>query len=93
MKDALPELVILVGGFSCYNPDIGLRAFPSADYMCIGESDLTVGSLVKQLVAGERPKDLPGVISRLIPRIGCSYRHRCSTISISSTSPVTSGLI
>ena len=40
---ALPDLLLLVGGFSCYNADIGLRAFPEADYMCIGESDLTVG--------------------------------------------------
>ena len=64
VKAALPDMVILVGGFSCYNPDIGLRAFPPADYMCIGESDLTVGSLVKQLVAGKRPIDQPGVLSR-----------------------------
>ena len=64
VKDALPDLLLLVGGFSCYNADIGLRAFPEADYMCIGESDLTVGPLVKRLAAGERPKDLPGVVSR-----------------------------
>src|SRR5579871_3396310 len=64
VKSALPEVVILVGGFSCYNADIGLKAFPAADYMCIGEADLTVGPLAKQLVAGERPKDLPGVLSR-----------------------------
>ena len=64
VKAALPDLVLLVGGFSCYNPDIGLRAFPEADYMCMGESDLTVGPLAKQLVAGELPKDQPGVISR-----------------------------
>jgi radical SAM superfamily enzyme YgiQ (UPF0313 family) len=64
VKEALPDLLLLVGGFSCYNPDIGLRAFPEADYMCIGESDLTVGPLVKRLVAGERPKDLPGIVSR-----------------------------
>jgi radical SAM superfamily enzyme YgiQ (UPF0313 family) len=64
VKAALPEVVLLVGGFSCYNPDIGLRSFPAADYMCIGESDLTVGSLVKQLVAGKRPIDQPGVLSR-----------------------------
>src|SRR5262249_54308880 len=64
VKEALPDLLLLVGGFSCYNADIGLRAFPEADYMCIGESDLTVGPLVRALVAGERPKDLPGVLSR-----------------------------
>jgi radical SAM superfamily enzyme YgiQ (UPF0313 family) len=64
VKQALPDVLLLVGGFSCYNPDIGLRAFPEADYMCIGESDLTVGPLVRQLLAGMRPKDLPGVLSR-----------------------------
>ena len=64
VKAALPDLLILVGGFSCYNADIGLRSFPEADYMCIGESDLTVGALVKRLARGERPKDLPGVLSR-----------------------------
>lgn len=64
VKEALPDVLLLVGGFSCYNADIGLRAFPEADYMCIGESDLTVGPLVKRLAAGERPKDLPGVMSR-----------------------------
>jgi hypothetical protein len=64
VKAALPDMLLLVGGFSCYNPDIGLSAFPEADYMCIGESDLTVGPLVKRLVAGERPKDLPGIVSR-----------------------------
>jgi len=64
VKSALPDVVILVGGFSCYNADIGLKAFPEADYMCIGEADLTVGPLAKRLVSGERPKDLPGVLSR-----------------------------
>jgi hypothetical protein len=56
VKGALPDVVILVGGFSCYNADIGLKAFPEADYMCIGESDLTVGPLAKRLVSRERPR-------------------------------------
>jgi radical SAM superfamily enzyme YgiQ (UPF0313 family) len=64
VKSALPDIVILVGGFSCYNADVGLKAFPEADYMCIGEADLTVGPLVERLVLGERPKDLAGVLSR-----------------------------
>ncbi len=46
---AVPETVILVGGYSCYSPDIGLRGFPMADYMCVGEADLTVGPLVERL--------------------------------------------
>jgi hypothetical protein len=64
VKAALPEIIVLVGGFSCYSPDIGLRGFPLADYMCIGEADLTVGALVERLAAGERPKNTPGVLSR-----------------------------
>jgi radical SAM superfamily enzyme YgiQ (UPF0313 family) len=63
VKAALPETVILVGGFSCYNADIGLRAFPMADYMCIGEAELTVGPLVEALARGERPANVPGVKS------------------------------
>lgn len=67
VKQALPEAVVLVGGFSCYNPDIGLRAFPLADYMCIGEADLTVGPLAERLARGERPVNTPGVLSRFDP--------------------------
>jgi len=64
VKAVRPETVILVGGFSCYNPDIGLRAFPECDYMCIGESDLTIGPLVQMLARGEKPRNQPGVLSR-----------------------------
>ena len=56
--------MILAGGFSCYNADIGLRAFPEADYMCIGEADLTVGPLVSALARGHRPRNQPGVLSK-----------------------------
>ena len=64
VKKQLPNIVVLVGGFACYNADIGLRGFPLADYMCIGEADLTVGPLVEALARGERPSNLPGVLSK-----------------------------
>ncbi|MBI2358800.1 MAG: cobalamin B12-binding domain-containing protein, partial [Deltaproteobacteria bacterium] len=64
LKAKRPETVILVGGFSCYNADIGLRAFPECDYMCMGEADLTVGPLVEALARGERPFNQAGVLSR-----------------------------
>lgn len=64
IKALYPEIVVLVGGFSCYNADIGRQAFPECDYMCIGEADLTVGPLVEALARGERPSDQPGVLSR-----------------------------
>lgn len=64
VKEALPETVILVGGYSCYQPSIGRRAFPESDYMIIGEADLTIGPLVKKLAAGERPINQSGIYSR-----------------------------
>lgn len=64
VKAALPETIILAGGYSCYNADIGLRAFPECDYMCISESDLTVGPLVEALASGDRPANQPGILSR-----------------------------
>lgn len=64
VKAQLPDIVIIVGGFSCYNADIGRRAFPECDYMCIGEADLTVGPLLEALARGERPFNQPGILSR-----------------------------
>lgn len=64
VKSVLPELAIVVGGFSCYNADIGRRSFPEADFMCIGEADFTVGPLIEAFARGERPRNMPGVIGR-----------------------------
>ena len=64
LRRGLPEALVLVGGHSCVYPDVGPRHFPDFDYMCIGEADLTLEPLVKSLLAGERPKDLPGILSR-----------------------------
>lgn len=64
VKAELPDIVVVVGGFSCYNADIGRRVFPDCDYMCVGEADLTVGPLVEALARGERPADQPGILSR-----------------------------
>jgi len=64
VKAARPDIMVVVGGFSCYNPEIGRNGFPDCDYMCIGEADLTVGPLVERLARGERPHNMPGVISR-----------------------------
>ncbi|OQW30842.1 MAG: hypothetical protein A4E19_08830 [Nitrospira sp. SG-bin1] len=64
VKAKLPDIMIVVGGFSCYNADVGRRAFPECDYMCIGEADLTAGPLLEALAKGERPFNQPGVLSR-----------------------------
>jgi len=84
VRERLPEIIVLVGGFSCYNADIGLKSFPEADYMCIGEADLTVGPLVEALVRNERPRNIAGVVSRFddpaIPFIPAPMPHNLSTI-------------
>lgn len=64
IKAVRPDMMVVVGGFSCYNPEVGRVGFPDCDYMCIGEADLTVGSLVESLARGERPRNVPGVLSR-----------------------------
>lgn len=63
IKRALPDTLILVGGHSCYSDVFGKGAFPEYDYMVIGEADVVVGPLVERLAAGERPANLPGVLS------------------------------
>lgn len=64
VKTALPDIMVVVGGFSCYNADIGRQVFPECDYMCVGESDLTAGPLFEALARDERPFNQPGVLSR-----------------------------
>lgn len=64
VKAALPETVIVVGGYTCADAEIGRRHFPEFDYMCVGEADLTIGPLVEALARGERPNDVPGVLSQ-----------------------------
>ncbi|MCB2261352.1 MAG: B12-binding domain-containing radical SAM protein [Candidatus Thiosymbion ectosymbiont of Robbea hypermnestra] len=64
IKRYLPGITIIVGGYSCYNPDIGLRAFPECDYMFIGEAELTIGPVVEAIASGEKPFNQPGVLSQ-----------------------------
>ena len=84
VRERLPDIVVLVGGFSCYNADIGLKSFPEADYMCIGEADLTVGPLAEALARGERPANIAGVVSRFddpkIPFIPAPMPHNLSAL-------------
>ena len=84
VREQLPDIVVVVGGFSCYNADIGLKSFPEADYMCIGEADLTVGPLVEALARGERPRNLAGVVSRhdnpKVPFIPAPMPHNLSAL-------------
>ena len=64
VKAKCPDIIILAGGFSCYNPDTAMHNVPEADYICVGEADLTVGPLVEALTVGERPFNQPGIRSK-----------------------------
>jgi radical SAM superfamily enzyme YgiQ (UPF0313 family) len=64
LRKALPEIYIIVGGMSCYQHFVAQRIFPQADYVVVGEADTVVGPLVAALARGERPRDVPGVVSR-----------------------------
>lgn len=59
-----PEVVVVLGGYDCIYRDVGPALFPDFDYMVIFEGELTVGPLVAALARGERPKDMPGIVSR-----------------------------
>ncbi len=64
IRERLPETVILVGGYSCTYARTARKVFPDFDYMCIYEADLTLVPLLQAILAGEQPRDLPGVLSR-----------------------------
>ena len=64
VRKVLEDIVITVGGFSCYNQEIGLKAFPQADYMFVGESDFTIDLLIPRILNGERPGNVSGVLSK-----------------------------
>ena len=62
-REALVDLLVIVGGYSCREADVGRKVFPECDYMAIGEADLTIAPMVQRLVSGERPADTPGFLS------------------------------
>ncbi|MBL0721411.1 MAG: B12-binding domain-containing radical SAM protein [Sulfurovum sp.] len=64
IKELLPETIILVGGYTCVFYEVGPKVFNDYDYMVIGESELSLASLTKRLLSGERPKDLAGILSK-----------------------------
>ena len=64
LRALAPEVAVVVGGYDCVYASVGPSLFPDFDYMVIFEGELTVGPLVSALARGQRPKDLPGIISR-----------------------------
>ncbi len=63
VRAQMPDAIILVGGYSCVHYTAGPLKFPHFDYMVVGEAELTLEPLLNALVTGEKPKDMPGIIS------------------------------
>ncbi len=64
VRQRFPDIVIIVGGYDCVYYETAPHLFPDFDYMVIGEAELTLPKLIESLAKGERPVDLPGIISR-----------------------------
>jgi len=64
LRKELPDLLVLVGGYDCVNPEMGPVLFTDFDYMVIFEAEEQLPGLVEKLAAGKRPKNLPGIISK-----------------------------
>ena len=64
VRRTCPDSIVLVGGYDCMRHWLALYLVMDYDYMVIGEAELTVAPLVKALLRGERPRDLPGVLSK-----------------------------
>ena len=64
LRQRLPSVLIIVGGYDCVHYDSAPFLFPDFDYMVIGEAEETVPLLLRELKTGARPKDLPGIISK-----------------------------
>ncbi|MEW5766364.1 MAG: radical SAM protein [bacterium] len=64
IRKTMPEVIVIVGGYDCVYPKVGPKKFSEFDYMIINEAEMTLSPLVKALLVGEKPKNLPGIISR-----------------------------
>ncbi len=66
IKQRFPRIVILFGGANC-EAEMGLqlhRSFPFIDLVVSGEADLSFPRLMRAIIRGEDPAEIPGVISR-----------------------------
>ena len=64
IRQVHPEVVIVVGGYDCIRPEFGANLFSDFDYMVIFEAENSLDKLVYDILAGKKPKNMPGVISK-----------------------------
>lgn len=64
IRENIPGIVIVVGGYDCVYAKLGPFLFQDFDYMVIGEAEATLQPLMEAIAKGEQVRDLPGIISR-----------------------------
>jgi len=64
LRRVVPATLVVLGGYDCADQVAGPALYPDFDYMAIFEADLSIGPLATALAREERPKDLPGIVSR-----------------------------
>ena len=64
-KKARPDIKVVLGGVHATAlPDLSLKECPSADYVVVGEGEITFYELVDRIEKGEPTFGLPGLASR-----------------------------
>ena len=64
VKQGHPELIVVAGGYDCVFPEVGPYVFPEYDYMIIFEAEASLPPLLEKITQGERPGNLPGILSK-----------------------------
>jgi radical SAM superfamily enzyme YgiQ (UPF0313 family) len=64
VRKRLPETKVFVGGYDCVYDQTGRFLFTNYDYMFIKEAELTLVPVLRAVLRGETPRDIPGVLSR-----------------------------
>lgn len=66
IKENYPEIRILFGGSQCYG-EMGAvlpEIYPFVDYVCVGEGDIAVPSLILADLDSDLIPEIPGIVSR-----------------------------
>ncbi|MFC1850262.1 B12-binding domain-containing radical SAM protein [candidate division CSSED10-310 bacterium] len=64
IRESVPEILFIAGGYDCIHNENSKHLLHFYDYVVIGEAEMTLPFLVTALAQNEKPKDVPGVISR-----------------------------
>ncbi|MBU1169618.1 MAG: B12-binding domain-containing radical SAM protein [Proteobacteria bacterium] len=64
IREGLPDTLIIVGGPDCLHHGLGPKKIDDFDYMIIGEAENSLETLINRVITGDRPGDIPGVVSR-----------------------------